>query len=186
MIRHSVVLILGWWMGLSSLYAREAIMVQSPRPEPIRRVDWALPDTLPKVVAPMSQPKKTIHRVKVNTGKSQPKLTPVTNRTIVQTERPIVIPPTPIIQRKERLPFLGLLKVVASVKQSLKAVRELPLMQNLEEGLAKPLVYIGLGILVLFAGAFVPIDWIKIIAFLVGLILLGLGIYYLILFLQDQ
>jgi hypothetical protein len=170
-------------MCVCALYAREAISVQTPRPEPIRR---ALPDTLPKTLPPIPQPKKTLHQVvpKVNTLNSQPKLTAVASLPIVKS--PIVIPPEPIIQRNERLPFLGLLKVVASVKQSLKAVRELPLMQHLEEGLAKPLVYIGLGILVLFAGVFVPIDWIKIVAFFVGLILLGLGSYYLILFLQDQ
>jgi hypothetical protein len=185
MIQHSVVLILAWWMGLSSLlYAREAIWVQPPRPEPIRRVEMPLPDTLPKTVAPMPQSKKTLHPVVPQ--QPQAKLTPVANRTIVKTERPILIPPAQAMERNERLPFLGLLKVVVSIKQSLKALRKLPLMQNLEEGLAKPLVYIGLGIVILFAGAFVPIDWIKIIAFFVGLILLGLGIYYLILFLQDQ
>jgi hypothetical protein len=154
----------------------------------IRRADVALPDTFSRtIIAPIAkpQPKKTIVPVVSQpiTASIRPKPTPPTYPTIVKTERPIT---ARTFERKERLPFLGILKLVASVRQSLNAVRQKPLIQNLEEGLTKPLVYIGLGIVVLFAGAFVPIDWIKIIAFFVGLILLGLGIYYLILFLQDQ
>lgn len=176
---------------MSTLTAREVISVQTPRPEPIRRVDLVLPDTISrKGIAPTVQQKRTISPVipKVITANAKPVLRPVVHKPVIKTERPVIIPKqqAPTLNTKRRLPFLGILRVVASIKQTLSEIQEIPLMQNLEEGLAKPLVYIGIGILVLFAGVFVPIDWIKVLAFFAGLILLGLGIYYLILFLQDQ
>ena len=55
-----------------------------------------------------------------------------------------------------------------------------------DEGLTKPLIYIGIGFLILIIGPFLPLELLKILALLTGLILLGFGIYFLVLFLKDQ